>query len=262
MSSFTYSVQTAIQWAQLIQSAYATYEANNRDTNPATAQNLPGGWQIIANLQSDPVAGLFSEIQFVGFVVQSAADPAQYGIVYRGTDGLLDWLEDFEAEHTDFTDIPNGGRTEKGFTQMFRTVQVIQPGQTNGVTLQQFLQTLDSSSRITVSGHSLGGAIANLTGAWIAATWPEFALDLYTFAAPMTGDATFAATFNQLVPYNFRIYNQPDLVPKAPFHILGYDQVNTGQELNSLDFPDLPHSIAGYHSIKTYLYLLQQQEAK
>lgn len=258
METLDYSVQTAILWGEMVKSAYSTYDANMRDTNPLTPQNLPDGWQVIANLQSDPVAGLFSEIQFIGYVVGSKADASQIGIVFRGTDGIMDWLVDFEARHVDFTDIPNGGRTEEGFTRMFRSLNLVAPGQTETQTLDQFFQTLQPSTVITVTGHSLGGALANLTGAWVAAKYPQFALELYTFAAPMTGDKTFVATFNSLVTNNFRIYNKPDIVPKVPSQLLGYEQVGGGIELNSLNFPNLPHSIGGYHSLDTYLYMLKQ----
>lgn len=259
MSTITYSVSTAIAWGELVKSAYSTYSADTKNTNPAVPVDLPDGWTVLANIQCDPVAGFFSQIQFMGFVVQSAADPTQIGIVYRGTEGVMDWLADFEAEHTDFTDIQNGGRTELGFTRMFRSSNVIKPGETETRTLESYVQSLPASTCITVTGHSLGGAIANLTGAWIAATQPHLVCELYTFAAPMTGDATFAATFNTLVPNSFRIYNQPDVVPKSPLHIMGYDQVNTGIEVNSLDFPEIKKSILSYHSLDTYLFLLRQQ---
>jgi len=259
MSTSTYSVPTAIVWGQLIKSAYSTYEADKDDKNPLTPTNLPSGWQVVANLQSDAVFGFISKVEFVGFVVQATNDPQQIGIVYRGTDCTMDWLEDFEALHTSFTDVPNGGRTEKGFTQMFRSIRVIKPGATEFQTLDQFCQSLSATTHVTVTGHSLGGAIANLTGVWIAAHYPSLALELYTFAAPMTGNDTFASTFNALVTNSYRIYNKPDIVPKSPLHVMGYDQVNTGIEVNSLNDPDLPRSIGGYHSMNTYLTLLEQQ---
>ena len=258
MGTLTYSLQSAILWANMVKSAYSTYDANTDATNPLTPQNLPDGWQVIANLQSDPVAGLFSEIQFVGYVVGSKADASQIGIVFRGTDGILDWVVDFEAKHVDFTDIPNGGRTEEGFTCMFRSLKLVAPGETETQTLYQFFLTLDPSTTITVTGHSLGGALANLAGVWTAAHYPQFSLELYTFAAPMTGDKSFVTTFDSLVANNFRIFNEPDIVPKVPSALLGYEQVGGGIELNSHNYPNLPHSIAGYHSLDTYLYMLEQ----
>ncbi|TCP52624.1 lipase (class 3) [Tumebacillus sp. BK434] len=262
MSTLTYSISTAILWGELVKSAYSTYELDTKNTNPPAAVDLPAGWQVVANLQSDPVAGIFSEIQFIGFLVQSTADAGQYGIVFRGTEGVMDWLADFEARHVEFTDVPNGGRTESGFTEMFRSLKAVKPGDTALQTLDEFLKTLPGDTTITVSGHSLGGAIANLTAIWIAAKHASFPLELYSFAAPMTGDATFAATFNLLVPNSFRIFNKPDIVPTVPFHQLGYDQVNSGYEVNSLDYPNLPRNILGYHAMDTYLYLLQQELQK
>jgi len=259
MSTINYSVQDAIIWGELVKSAYSTYDADKKNDNPPEARDLPAGWRVTANLQSDPAACFFTETEFIGFVVQAETDASRYGIVFRGTESVMDWLEDFEARHTAFDEIDNGGRTEGGFTEMFRSLHVLAPGAAETRTFPAFMETLPPDARLTITGHSLGGAIANLTAVWIAAKHPTLTCDLYTFAAPMTGNRDFADTFNSLVRNSFRIYNKPDIVPTVPLHLLGYEQVNTGIEVNSLDVPTLPRNIGGYHSLDTYLFLLRQQ---
>jgi hypothetical protein len=61
------------------------------------------------------------------------------------------------------------------------------------------------------------------------------------------------------VTNSLRIYNTPDIVPTQPSVHLGYVQVNTGIEINSLDYPSIAKNLIGYHSIKTYRYVLSQQ---
>ncbi|HET6873045.1 MAG TPA: hypothetical protein VFH42_08675, partial [Sporolactobacillaceae bacterium] len=55
--------------------------------------------------------------------------------------------------------------------------------------------------------------------------------------------------------------NQPDLVPKLPGTSLGYKHVNTQFEINSLEFPEIKHSVRCFHSTNVYLYSLGEKDA-
>lgn len=266
MTASAYNLQDAIQWAHLVNDAYNLYQANKHNTNPKPPQNLTPGWNLIANLTVDAVAGLIDNKELMGFLVQSQSDPSHIGIVYRGTDSLMDWLEDFEFRKVPFTDIPNGGHTEHGFTQLYRSVLVEHPGDADvpPQTLNDFLASLHmepwNAARVTVTGHSLGAALAILTAAGLAVSKPELPLEIYSFAAPRVGDHTFAATYNALVPNSYRIYNKPDLVPHVPISLLGYEQVDAGVEIDSHDDPNIKRNIIAYHSILTYIDVLTRQE--
>ncbi len=70
-----------------------------------------------------------------------------------------------------------------------------------------------------VVGHSLGGAMATTIALFLQQR-PRPALSItnvlpYTFAAPTSGDATFAAWFDKQFPNAVCIYNKYDLVPNA-----------------------------------------------
>jgi hypothetical protein len=175
--------------------------------------------------------------------------------VFRGTIGVFDWIDDFEFRLVNFTDVPNGGRTEDGFTQLYNSLSVRIPGSTEQSSLKEQMAALGSGLSLTVAGHSLGGALAILHAAVVASSDPSIELELYTFAAPMVGNATFVATFEKLVPNSYRIYNKPDIVPTLPSAWLGYEQVNTGIQINSQLYP-IKHSLECYHSLLTYLYVL------
>lgn len=47
-------------------------------------------------------------------------------------------------------------------------------------------------SRVLVSGHSLGGGVALIAGAWAALQWPAADVQVVTLGSPMPGNAQFA----------------------------------------------------------------------
>jgi pimeloyl-ACP methyl ester carboxylesterase len=67
---------------------------------------------------------------------------------------------------------------------------------------------------ILVVGHSLGGAIALLVAEWLRRKYGEN-LQLYTFGAPRTGDATFVREAKDLTHH--RMVNHNDPIPGVPF---------------------------------------------
>jgi predicted lipase len=67
------------------------------------------------------------------------------------------------------------------------------------------------SLQVFVTGHSLGGALANLAAFDIkkALEWSkkETRVICYTFGAPRTGNHAFADDYNQVVPDTWSIIN-------------------------------------------------------
>ncbi|MCD1260088.1 lipase family protein [Paenibacillus athensensis] len=247
--------QERIFWGQFVQVAYEMYAQNHQ--NPPTPDNFPVGWQRVADLQMAPKLALLQEREFAGVLARSQADPLHWAVVFRGTESPMDWLADFEFKLETITEVPNGGRTEQGFTNLYRSVKLVfGDGATPDQPLLQHLDQLPAGSRLTVSGHSLGGAIATLHG--FVAGSKQIPVEVITFASPRVGDADFVAAFQRLVPHNTRVFNLPDLVPTVPPELAGYRHVETGVEISSLTFP-VKHSIVCYHTLKTYLYVMGAQ---
>ena len=92
----------------------------------------------------------------------------------------------------------------------------------------------------------------------IGANVPGIDLTLYTYAPPRVGDGTFVKFFDAHVPVNFRIVNRPDIVPRLPPL---YDPVGNEIDFDSTSYPNVAHSLACYHTLTTYLWLLNQQSS-
>lgn len=109
--------------------------------------------------------------------------------------------------------------------------------------------------QVTVTGHSLGGALATLCAVDIQYNFgnriPK--IDVYTYGAPKVGNDGFRDSFNRRVPDSYRFVNGMDLVPALPRWWQGNyrhvdEEVRIGQRFSlnffSARFKD--HAIADY----------------
>ncbi|KNH06342.1 lipase domain protein [Perkinsela sp. CCAP 1560/4] len=80
---------------------------------------------------------------------------------------------------------------------------------------------------IIITGHSLGGAIANLCAHSIASRF-QVSPTVYTFGSPRIGNTQFRRLYDELVPNTFRIVNQSDIVSR--FNIM-MDNPHVGCEI-------------------------------
>lgn len=68
---------------------------------------------------------------------------------------------------------------------------------------------------VYVTGHSLGGALATICAADVAALYDREVV-MYNFGSPRVGNMAFVNRFNKLVPNAFRVVNDADLVARVP----------------------------------------------
>jgi len=129
-----------------------------------------------------------------------------------------------------------------GFNQIFRSLRA---------DVQEFLtQNMAARSTIHILGHSLGGAIANLTADWAKRQYGS-KVRLYTYGAPRVGTRWFAKSLGTRLkePNIFRVYRKTDPVPMipvfpythAPVSDIGY-QIYSSQSIVSAK----AHDIKGY----------------
>jgi len=175
--------------------------------------------------------------------------------VIRGTDNALEWITDVEAVQVPFK---AGGRTygnvENGFMDELGRITALSPGGSSLGPLTSWLATLaPTGAAITTAGHSLGAAVATLAGALAAVQGNP--TKIYSFASPQVGDSHFAASFDGLPLYHYRIYNIHDLVPKTPSSTLGYQAVAFGIPIDTTT-QSIKTNVVCCHSLRSYLNVL------
>jgi pimeloyl-ACP methyl ester carboxylesterase len=148
---------------------------------------------------------LFNASAACGYVAQCEKDVI---LALRGTDSpsddgnrcLLQWLT-----HLDFKQIDGyNGRVHKGFaTTADRLWEPVH---------RQVRAALVPGSRLWVTGHSMGGALATLIAARLMQESIPVAA-VYTFGSPRVGDAAFASAYQ---PTLHRIENGNDIVCHLP----------------------------------------------
>jgi hypothetical protein len=79
------------------------------------------------------------------------------------------------------------------------------------------------NNTVYVTGHSLGGANAQLFGTLLAYENPDVKVIVTTFASPMVGNYGFKVLADSLKNLNnWRFVNRQDVVPRGPFVPTGY----------------------------------------
>ena len=171
--------------------------------NPA----LPPGYQLVgpmmANMQaaahavaqSKPseqrvVNSMLAESNIFGLVAYNAAESTAI-IAFRGTQTIWDWIEDLDALTFPYLPYPDAGDVHMGFQLVYEHIRQ---------STSDLLSTgCKGVSKILVTGHSLGGAVAMLGAFDIAHTsLPGVPVEIYTFAGPRTGTSFFAESFNKI----------------------------------------------------------------
>jgi len=248
----------AIKFAQLVNAAYAAETGPVPSTAPYVLIT-----QIFANdLATDLNPQRGNNRVSIGLILQ---DPATGDavIAIRGTEGIMEWIQDAKFLLVPCPFLAGGGHTEDGFTAMYNSMSVGtvagSPGVKKAISDSAFGWKKPVSS-LTICGHSLGGALATLLALDLAANTSFKTPTVYTYASPRTGGLQFASTYNHVVPDTFRVANRLDIVPKLPLpplydHVLGLfdlSPVKIGIPVQFLVKPEIPC----LHILTSYLHLL------
>lgn len=119
--------------------------------------------------------------------------------------------------------------------------------------LRQHLGILWYRYPLKISGHSMGGAVAQLFTQYLQHRYDQLDIETIVFGAPKTMCPTAAAAYNcKNNQRSFRVENPDDLAIYMPTRILGYATVD-----QSVQLPKLPKSYARNHEIEGYLENLE-----
>ncbi|TFK48689.1 alpha/beta-hydrolase [Heliocybe sulcata] len=83
-----------------------------------------------------------------------------------------------------------------------------------------------SASSVTLVGHSLGGALAELDSLYMHLNLPaSVAIQAVTYGTPRVGNDAWAAYFDSQITNFKRVNNEKDIVPIVPGRFLGFSHV-------------------------------------
>lgn len=179
---------------------------------------LAKDWNLCGHfISTDRVISVESQVAY-GYLAESKAEPGKFIAVIRGTDGILEWIEDAE-----FALMPHlrGGNVEAGFwgvySRMFycpvgTTLEALSP-------MAVSIALAVGHGSVKVIGHSLGSALATYLALDLAYLLADRVSGCF-LASPRPGDETFGALFHSVVK-DYKVYNyELDFVPRVPrgFH--------------------------------------------
>ena len=257
----------AVGFAQLVNAAYAIDPSNLANAVGQTIAISYGSvnvsYEVVTSIYANDLATDMNPARgtnrvSIGMILQSTSGDVV--IAVRGTEGIMEWIQDAQFLPVPCPFMASAGNTEDGFTAMYRSLTISSSAGSASVVAS--LATLPFSkpvASLTICGHSLGGALVTLLALDVAANTSFSSPTVYSYASPRAGDTTFANLYDHAVPNTFRIANRVDLVPKLPLppvyaHVSGLVELNPIRLIppKVLIKPDIPCE----HFLSSYLYLL------
>ena len=183
----------------------------------------------------NPITALYPSVSDIRVYKNASTDNQAYlaynpstttiYLIFRGTLDLSieNWvLQDFNFFKTSYPKCTNCN-VHEGFYQAYKNLQTS--------TMMNDLKSLKGKypkAKVVISGHSLGGAMANF--AYIDACDALGQVDLFiTFGGPRVGDSTFAAYLTSKpcgVTEKIRVVHNRDPVPHVPPALFGFQHAN------------------------------------
>ncbi|KAE8674207.1 hypothetical protein F3Y22_tig00111769pilonHSYRG00585 [Hibiscus syriacus] len=202
-------------------------------------------------------------------------------VAWRGTVAPSEWYEDFQrnlepigigdakVEHG-FLNIYTSKNKSTRYNKSSASEQVMK----EVTTLVQFYRGQGEEVSLTITGHSLGGALALLSAYEAAVNLPGVPVSVISFGAPRVGNNAFRDELCDLGVKTLRVVVKQDLVPRMPGIVFNeslqrFDDItgtlewvytHVGDELR-LDVSSSPYlkrgfNPMGFHSLETYLHLV------
>ena len=228
--------------AGLTQQAYRQFDVFElNQQNKKNKPQPPLVFQLEETYQLDTEFAEEKDVPF-GFVASEPGSDNVY-VIFRGTKRFVEWFKDVNVQLVSYKNSRdrNDERVEiddeiaEGVVQRHQS-SIIIPNIDNdfgfvtagfrGIYVglrEKLIDTLrqkPQNSKIFVTGHSLGGALATLAIPDILKNTHftnSEGVELYTFASPRCGDRHFAASFQKLGVQHWRIANTEDFVTMLPF---------------------------------------------
>jgi hypothetical protein len=144
-------------------------------------------------------------------------------VIFKGTSNIEDNMNNINFGKSTIPDIP--GRVHSGFKSIL--FEMNNDTQTpNILEILNILDTYPNTTKIHISGHSLGGAISTIFYSYLL-YYRSFPLNLVTFGSPRVGNKLFCDNIKGI-----RYVNNNDIIPHLPLKI-GLNLKCTSSDYNS-----------------------------
>ncbi|XP_072968120.1 phospholipase A1-Ibeta2, chloroplastic-like [Typha angustifolia] len=189
-------------------------------------------------------------------------------IVLRGTATCLEWVENFRAGLTPMADgkkEEEAAKVEHGFWSLFKTAGDHVPSLSSAVAeeVERLLEKYEGEElSITVTGHSLGAALALLVADKVSSCSPQMPpIAVFSFGGPRVGNRGLAERVKGRGVKVLRVVNAHDVVTRVPGVLPrkdGYTHVGMELRLDSRVSPYLRPDAdpACCHDLEAYLHLV------
>ncbi|XP_044504203.1 phospholipase A(1) DAD1, chloroplastic-like [Mangifera indica] len=172
-------------------------------------------------------------------------------IAFRGTATCLEWLENLRANLTGLPDdmardnhVPKKCRAmvESGFLSLYSSRTDTCPSLQETVR-EEILKIIemygDEPLSFTITGHSLGAALATLTAYDINSSFPSAQMvTVISFGGPRVGNRSFRCQLERSGTKILRIVNSDDLITKVPGFVIDNNEVANKEAVNVAGIPN------------------------
>lgn len=179
----------------------------------------------------------------IGFIARRANDVF---IVFRGTKTAKEWIKNFNMGLIDYL-VSDYGEVHDGFLQTYSFAR-------NSII--EVLKVLEEKTRVYVTGHSLGGALATLAAPDIENNMSREIKGIYTFGSPRVGNAKFSISYNkEFGKKSYRIANSSDIVTSIPLPVplIGFVGGYFSHVDNQVCFNIQENDSEKNHAMRTYI---------
>ncbi|KAF0901013.1 hypothetical protein E2562_037427 [Oryza meyeriana var. granulata] len=280
-----------VRYGEFVDAAYGAFLARP-DAAPANRVRVPlqdGAYRVTAPLFATSSVGLPAWLasaapcagqrtSLVGYVAvcDSPAEVRRMGrrdivIALRGTCTVLEWAENVRAGLVPATDAATDSRdpeaatpkVECGFWNLYKTSGDGGSPSLSEMVVSEVRRLLTKYEgeevSITVTGHSLGAALAVLIADELAGIRAPAPVAVFSFGGPRVGDRAFASRVEARGARVLRVVNAHDVVPRFPPRLPArYADVGHELRLDSRASPYLrPDADAACcHDLEAYIHLV------
>lgn len=171
---------------------------------PVAPYHLPDKTEelLVLSVQQKKLPWISKETRDVPFGIL-VGTPTHQVLAFRGTVVSIEWIQNSLFLQKSFS-LSNEVKVHAGFLETHNSLWKRFKDQLEAL--------LNPSLPLIITGHSLGGAVAQLMALELAALQPV----VYTFGSPRVGNLAFVQHYNRTVKKSYRIVNGFDPVPALP----------------------------------------------